>query len=40
MIDEGGLTLEEVIALVNEEVPERWRQAVIDKLQEDNDLKI
>jgi len=34
MIDSGEVTLEEAIALVNTEVPERWRAAVIALLSE------
>lgn len=34
-IDSGEITLEEAIALVNEEVPERWRVAVIELLEGD-----
>lgn len=33
-IDSGEVTLEEAIALVNTEVPERWRAAVIALLSE------
>ena len=32
MIDNGEVTLEQAIALVNEEVPAKWRQTVIDML--------
>ena len=32
-IDSGEITLDEAIALVNEEVPERWREAVIELLE-------
>lgn len=35
-IDSGELTLEEAIALVNEEVPVRWRQAVVELLEGEN----
>jgi hypothetical protein len=35
-IDSGELTLEEAIALVNEEVPVRWRQTVIELLEGEN----
>ena len=34
MIDNGEITLEQAIALVNEEVPMKWRQQVIDMLNE------
>ena len=34
MIDNGEITLEQAIALVNEEVPTKWRQQVIDMLNE------
>ena len=34
MIDNGEVTLEQAIALVNEEVPTKWRQQVIDMLNE------
>nr|AHF24069.1 hypothetical protein [uncultured bacterium Contig643] len=33
-IDAGEITAEEAIALAREEVPERWRAAVIDLLEE------
>jgi len=33
-IDSGEVTLEEAITLVNTEVPERWREAVIALLSE------
>lgn len=32
-IDSGEITLEEAIALVEEEVPERWKAAVIELLE-------
>ena len=34
-IDTGGLTLEQALALVDTEVPERWRAAVKQLLNED-----
>ena len=34
MIDNGEITLEQAIELVNEEVPTKWRQTVIDMLNE------
>jgi len=33
MIDSGEITLAEAIELVNSEVPERWRAAVIELLE-------
>jgi hypothetical protein len=32
-IDAGEITVEEAIALAETEVPERWREAVIEMLQ-------
>lgn len=34
-IDAGEITLEEALALVDEEVPERWRAAVKELLEGD-----
>jgi hypothetical protein len=34
MIDNGDITLEEAIELVNSEVPVRWRSQVIELLEE------
>ncbi len=36
-IDEGEITVAEAIALAEQEVPEKWRQAVIELLEEIND---
>ena len=35
LIDSGEITLEEAIELVRTEVPERWRNAVIELLRGD-----
>jgi hypothetical protein len=35
MIDSGEITLAKAIKLVKKEVPERWRDAVIEMLQAD-----
>ena len=34
-IDNGEITLDEAIALAEVEVPERWREAVIELLEND-----